>query len=78
MDNTKWAPESILNDLNIKVRSVQPNPKTGKSRARYDNHAVGQTIGTYIRKCVADGTPESLARMDIRWDVRHGLITLGY
>jgi hypothetical protein len=62
-----------------RITYVQPNPKRYKTACyeRYKLHKTGQTVGDYMNACVEQGLcNRTQARGDIKWDLRHGFITL--
>lgn len=65
--------------LTKKIRVVaDKNPKREKSasHARFALYASGQTVESYIVRCVEKGQLRRAARADIDWDVKHKFIEL--
>jgi hypothetical protein len=55
---------------------VTENPKRGESRTRFARYKTGMKVADYVASCVKAGNPSSIARADLRWDVKHGLIAV--
>jgi hypothetical protein len=69
------AAATSVDNRKIKVL-VSDNPKRGKSRDRFALHRSGSTVAQYVARSVKAGNPASLARSDVRWDLRKGLIAV--
>jgi hypothetical protein len=73
----RYAPASAILP-NAVITHVAPNPKKGKSAARYSQfYKVGITVEQFVAAYKAAGFKGMLARADLRWDLQHGFITLG-
>jgi hypothetical protein len=65
-----WASTDI-------ITLVQPNnPKSGKSKNRYDLYTNGMSVADYATAVVNHGGSKTLANADLRWDVARGFITI--
>ena len=53
-----------------------PNPKSGKSKERYDRYVTGMTVAEYATAIVNMGGSKTLANADLRWDVARNHITI--
>jgi hypothetical protein len=73
----RYAPSAAILP-NAVITHVAPNPKKGKSAARYSQfYKVGITVEQFVASYKAAGFNGMLARADLRWDLQHGFITLG-
>lgn len=68
----RFAPTWVITVLPAGI----PNPKRGKSRARFALHETGLTVAQYVQKSVDAGNSASYAHLDLRWDAAHGLIAV--
>ncbi len=64
-----WAATDIIT-LNT------PNPKSGKSKERYELYVTGMSVSEYAQAVVMHGGSKTLANADLRWDVARNFISI--
>lgn len=77
----RYAPASSLNNMAAVITVVVPQAKgpSGKSKSstRYNTfYQPGITVGQFIASYKAANLSTTLARADLRWDLRSGFITI--
>jgi hypothetical protein len=73
---TKKLAAKGFKDAQVIRLLVKENPKRGESHTRFARYKTGMKVEDYVARSVKAGNPASLARADIRWDLKHGLIAV--